>query len=201
MRKRWEKAVGIAVLTCCLLMVGLVSGCDEDSPAGTTDNRIENTLVFSREGGSSLAMGDDYAVCCGVWEEGSETAALKIFVFSLADLGSQVNEAPTFWKLFLVPAEITLGVPLDLPTESGEHSKMFVVDGMNGNELSSDTPGSSGTITLTRLECGPPVRVAVILENVVLESELGGMGPVQVSGTFEATVYENPAFFDCDFAI
>jgi hypothetical protein len=139
-------------------------------------------------------MGVNYAICCGPWEAGyDETFVLKIFCY-----GGSAEES--VWKLFIVVDEVELDTPYAFPTDEANPAVIYMVDASNSNELSSDTDESSGTITFTVLNCGPPLEVDFTVDCNV-GSEFGDGPSVDVSGDFRCTVHSNPSPLGCDFSL
>ena len=178
-----------------LLLLSFGAACStDDSPTGSMDeNEIQNNLTFAWESGSEVVMGTDYAICCGIWEPGfNDRNALKIFFYDLS-----LEQAS--WKLFIAVDEITIDNPYTLPTDQAT-LWMFLNDPTSGNELSSTLEGSSGTITINSLDCGPPVTVTVMIDATIASEFFQGPS-VKVLGTFSATIFSNPAPFGCDFSL
>jgi hypothetical protein len=166
----------------------------DDPPTGSGPPKIDDDLAFARHDETLIGMGANYAICCGAWEVGyDDTFVLKIFCY-----GESAEES--FWKLFIVVGDVELDTPYTFPTDEANPARVFMVDASNSNELSSDTLESSGTITFTLLDCGPPVRVDFTVDCTV-GSEFGGGPSVDVSGDFSCTVYSNPSPFGCDFSL
>lgn len=187
-----------------MILVILVAGCGEDdSPAGTGsggDNLVRNNLSFMRQEGTSLAMGIDYAICCGTWEEGYiDRNTLKIFFYDPL-LWSDPESADSFWKLFILVDELTLGSPYSFPTDFDGPVKVFLGDAVTGNELSGDADDAAGTITINSLHCGPPLRVSLTID-ATIGSEFHLAPTVHVVGSFNAMIYSNPSPLGCDFGM
>lgn len=184
--------VGLLVLGA--ILIGVL-GCGDDDPAGATPtNDIDNQLVFTRPDSTEIAIGTQYAICCGIWEAGFiDKNTLKIFFFG-------ASQQESFWKLFLIVDEIQVGEAYSLPTDASSPLRMFAFDAGDQNELSSDDEASTGTITVQIMDCGPPLEVRVTVD-AVLGSEFNFGPPLAVSGEFRATVHSNPASFGCDFSM
>jgi len=158
---------------------------------------VENQVVLTVDGGGTLAVGGDYAICCGDWESGETRPAFKTFFYDAA-----LETAG--WKLFLDRDEIEAGESYELPAaSSGAEPKLlvFIYDPVSENELGSNQANASGTITVEELDCGSPARIRVTFTDVVVPSEFHDGPAVHMSGTVEATVYENPTDIGCDFGI
>jgi hypothetical protein len=186
-----------------ILLLGIV-GCGDDDPSdpgnGIPDNTITNNLTFTRQNGTPLVMGTDYAICCGIWEPGfNDNNTLKIFFYDPL-LWTNPSQAESFWKLFIIKNKLQIDSSYDFPTSAESPLRMFLVDASSGNEISGDEEESSGTITIERLRCGPPVRIKFTID-VVLGSEFHLAPTVSVTGTFTATIYSNPSPLGCDFGM
>ncbi len=190
------------VLLACVLPLLFAAACDDDDATGPGggQNEIQNGITFTREDGSDLVMGVEYALCCGTWEVGGvDETALKIFFYDPLFATDPLN-ADSFWKLFLVVDEIVPGNVYDFPTPADSPLKIFFVDATTGNELSGDMTDSVGTITVQTLDCGPPWRVALTID-ATIGSEFHLAPTVDVSGTFTAVIRDNPFAEDCDFGM
>lgn len=181
-----------------------VASCGDDDPAepgtGTPENSVQNELTFTRQNGTPLMMGAEFAICCGAWEPGyDESPTLKIFFYDPL-LWTDPNQAESFWKLFIVMDKLGTEQAYDFPTTSESPLRMFLYDTASRNEVSGEEEESSGTITIERLNCGPPVRIKFTID-AVLGSEYHMGSTVTVTGTFTATVYTNPSSLGCDFAM
>jgi hypothetical protein len=135
-------------------------------------------------------------VCCGAWESGfHEDLTFKTFV----------GDASGGWKLFVLADAVTVDSTYAFPTGNwgssgswtGPPVALFFVDPQDGNELSGAESASTGTVTVTALDCGPPARIAFTIDARVA-SEVGGPW-VEVSGTFSATIPTAPS--GCDFSL
>ncbi len=188
-----NRAVTAAAL---LLVLPVVFGCSDDgggSSAGPGANSVDNNLVFSYDAGSIIKTGREYAICCGIWEPGyNDKYTLKIFFYDL-------EQQDAAWKIFFVVNEIATGSSYSF-AESGLPLTMFVINFGDDNELSSDHPQSTGTVTVESFSCGPPVEISFSID-ATLASELSGMPPVAVSGDFSCSIYTNPSPYGCDFSI
>jgi hypothetical protein len=180
-----------------LLAAGLavLGGCSDDDPSA---NEIQDNLTFTRQSGSVMATDMDYAVCCAAWEAGYHDAlTFKVLV----------GGASGGWKLFLLADDVVVDSTYAFPTGdwggggswNGPPLSLFFVDPQDGNELSGSDIQSTGAITVTALDCGPPARIAFSIDARVY-SEIGGPW-VEVSGTFSAAVHRNTLFPDCDFSL
>jgi hypothetical protein len=183
------------MLLMATLVICFVIACGSDEPVtGAGPPKIEDNLSFVRPDETSVTMGANYAICCGAWDPGyDDTFVLKIFCY-----GESAEES--FWKLFVVVDEVELDSLYTFPTDEDNPVKVFMVDAPNSNELCSDTEESSGTITFTSFDCGPPVKVDFTVDCTV-GSEYWDAPSIEMSGDFSCTVYSNPSPFGCDFSM
>ena len=186
-----------------VLLIFIAACSKDDSPSGPGSggqNDVGNNLSFIRQDGTSLAMGTDYAICCGIWEEGDiDKNTLKIFLYD-PRLMSDPENADSFWKLFIILDNVTLDSPYSFPTAYDGPVKVFLVDVATNNELSGYADDSVGIITIDSLDCGPPLSVSFTID-ATIGSEYHLAPTVHISGTFSATVYSNPSPLGCDFAM
>ena len=190
---------GIILLILLAVLTLVIASCDDDnSPCSGKDqgcysNSINNGLVFEYADETEIEMGHDYAACCGPWEAGyDDRIALKLFFYN-------IDEELSFWKIFISVNEAYQDSIYSLPLSSSP-LKIFLVDISAGNELSGDTPESSGTITLDSFSCGPPLKVSFTIDALV-GSEFSEGEPVYIRGNFSCTVYKNLSPFGCDFSL
>lgn len=185
--------LGVLIPLLSVLLASQGVSISEKSSTQTESNRISNNLIFMNENGHEIQMGTDYAICSDIWEPGYiDEYSLKIFFY---DLSSQAS----FWKLFFIVENIFVDTTYSFPTNESPF-KMFLIDISNSNELSSNTTASSGNITITTFDCGPPIRVSFTI-NATIGSELGNGSSVHVSGDFSCTIHSNPAPFGCRFSM
>lgn len=171
--------------------LAVVAGCSDDD---AKDDIVDN-LTFSRQSGTQMTVATDHAVCCGAWESGfHEDLTFKTFV----------GDASGGWKLFVLADAVAVDSTYAFPTGNwiggswnGPPLALFFVDPQDGNELSGAEFASTGTITVTALDCGPPARIAFTIDARVA-SEVGGPW-VEVSGTFSATIRTAPG--SCNFSL
>jgi hypothetical protein len=185
--------VKTGLFLCFLALGGGILSCGDDDPVTPGQNQIVNSLSAVRESGSEITLGASYAICCGPWESPDERPTLKILVYD-----------PD-----LVQASLLLGLPLatvsaettlTLPSNGIEKNFLvFLADSATGNEVSSDQDDASGSLTVEVLDCGPPLRIELTMD-AILGSEFQLGERVWMTGSFQATVYYNPAPFGCDFA-
>jgi hypothetical protein len=180
-----------------VLMLSLGMACSEDSTEPETNKHVvQNNLIFTRQDGTSMTMGTNYAICCSVWEAGHiDKNALKILYYD------PISQQTAGWKLFILVDEASQDTTYALPTLAAGQApiSMFLADIPTGNELNSDQSESTGTFTIRSFNCGPPASVSLTIDATVA-SEFGNGPSVSVSGTFSCTVYSNPAPFGCQFS-
>lgn len=184
------------ILWWIFIIFSIYISCRKNS-TGTSSkqNEVNNNLSFIREDGSLIFMGTNYAICCGIWEVGYiDKNVLKIFYYD-----AEGNEAG--WKLFLLLEKTSQDTTYTFPSaEPGQGAiNMFILDTSTGNELNSTISGSSGTITIHSFKCSPPVTIDLSID-AVIGSEYHNEPAVIVSGTFNCTIYSNPAPFGCEFS-
>ena len=182
------------ILTLSLI---LTFGCGDDDPTSPepTSNRIYDSLVFRRGGGSTMSTGADWAICCGVWESGYiEDNTLKILIYDA--LGQESG-----FKLFILIDSVAENFSYGLPTDGAGIApvSMFINDIPNADEFNSAQGGSLGSIVVNSISCGPPVVLDISIDATVA-SEVFGVQPVTVNGRFVCEIHSNPATFGCDFS-
>lgn len=99
------------------------------------------------------------------------------------------NQKPG-WQILILVDRAQAGAPTALPTtvvppSKVEYVSIFVAD--FGNDLSSDTDESSGTITVHSFSCSPTTIQIDFDVDAVLGSEFGGGPSMRVQGSFQAT--------------
>jgi len=169
------------------LVVTLFLGCGSDDhptspkPVGTV---IADSLVFTRAGGAVVSMGTTPLTCCGLYDPGFvNERAMRIVFYDAA------NSKPG-WQILVLIDRAAQGVVATLPTTTVPPSKvphvsMFVAD--LGNELSSDSGESSGTITVHSFSCDAASMKIHFRVDATLGSEFAGGPTMDVHGAFEAT--------------
>ena len=179
----------MAIVTFIIAALFLTTTCGDDEPTKPSENNIVNLLKFTRQDGTDITIGTDYAICCAAWESGfDERFVLKIYFY-------HPEFEDSFWKLFLVVDKISVGTSYSI--EDRAVVKMFMVDATNSNEISSAVMASTGTITINSLDCDSPLEISFTID-VTLGSELN-FPPTSVSGDFSATIHSNPSPFGCEF--
>ncbi len=199
--ERMERFFRTLMLSIMILIgIFLVASCGDDDKNPTNGsspatNEIIDSLTFERQDASTISMGTDFAICCGVWESGYiDKNTLKILFYD-----SSMQKAG--WKLFVLVDEVAKDSTYTFPTaEAGQSAiSMFIADLPTGNELNSDADESMGTIKITSYSCGPPISIEFTI-NATVGSEFFQGPTVSVAGTFKCTIYANPAPFGCDFS-
>lgn len=200
--RRWSASCKLLAITAIFAGLFLIVSCGDDDKnptggtPGPTGNEVVDSLTFERQDGTTMSMGTDLAICCGIWESGHiDKNTLKILFYD-----SAMQESG--WKLFILADEAVEDTSYTFPTldEGQSPVSIFFFDLSTGNELSGDTDESSGTITINSFSCGPPVTIDLTID-AVIGSEFF-QGPwVHITGTFKCTISDNPAFFGCDFAM
>jgi len=184
----------VAVLAACLacLACGTTKPTAPIVPPG--NNSVVDGFTFTRQDSTPIFMGHSHAVCCSTWEAGFiNRETVKVFYYDNTKTRSS-------WKMFVIPDEVAGASVFSLPTpEAGQGPVMlFVYDVDTGNEASSVQQGSSGTVTIHSLSCGPPTQIDATID-ADLGSEFAGGGRVHVRGRFTATVYTNS--ISCAFSM
>lgn len=162
-------------------------GCKKDhkptAPEPVT-TVVVDSLAFMRADSTVLAMGTTPLVCCGLYDPSFvNERAMRIVMFDPA------NQKPG-WQILILIDRAQAGAVTTLPTAVVAPSKvpyvsMFVAD--FGNDLSSDTAGSSGTITVHSFSCNSTAMQLDFSVDAILGSEFGGAPSMFVKGTFQAT--------------
>jgi hypothetical protein len=178
------KTKGILVLLAAALSIA----CDKDhgpnaiGPVPPTV--ITDSLAFTRADSTNVTMGATSLVCCGLYDPSFvNEQAMRIVMYDPA------NQKPG-WQILILIDRAQAGAVTTLPTTVVPPSKvpyvsMFVAD--LGNELSSDTQESSGTITVHSFRCTPTTIQIDFSLDAILGSEFGGGPSMGVKGAFQAT--------------
>jgi len=171
------------LLTAVLVFICFVMACGSDDPVtGPGPPKIDDNLDFTRQDETPMNTGTDYWFACGAREAGyDDTFVLKVLCF-----GESLEES--FWTLDIVVDDVEMDTSYTFPTGEANPAWFLIVDGSTSNELNSYTQESSGTITFTLLDCGPPLRVDFTVDCTV-GSEYWDAPSVDVSGDFSCTVY------------
>ncbi|MBC8425293.1 hypothetical protein H8E07_14320 [bacterium] len=195
-----SSAIPILLLLACAIPLLFVAACDDDAASPAAGNVIQNALVFTREDGTDLVMGVESVICCGPWDHVAPGVDVQKITFFDPLLATDPENADSFWTLFLVVDELVMGNDYVFPTPAESPFKLFFFDATTGNELSGDMTDSVGTLTVDILDCGPPWRVTLTID-ATIGSEYHLAPTVDVSGTFSATIRDNPYTGDCEFGM
>ena len=188
-RNKFMKQLGGATP---FLLVGatlFLASCSDDdepnAPEPVTTAVITDSLVFTRSSDSTLVdMGEATLVCCGLYDPSFvNERAMRVVLYDPA------NQKPG-WQVLILVDRAQAGAITTLPTtvvapSKVAHVSMFVAD--FGNDLSSDTEESSGTITVRSFSCSATSIQLDFSVDAILGSEFGGGPSMRVQGTFQAT--------------
>jgi len=150
-------------------------------PAATV---IADSLSFTRADSTAATMGTTPLVCCGLYDPGFvNERAMRIVLYDPA------NQKPG-WQILILIDRAQAGAVTTLPTavvapSKVPHVSMFVAD--LGNELSSDTSGSSGTMTVHSFQCTATAIQVDFSIDAILGSEFAGAPSMGARGRFLAT--------------
>jgi hypothetical protein len=171
-----------------LLAAALSLACDNhhdvSGPGAPVQTVIHDALVFTRADSTRLSMGATPLACCGLYDPSFvNERAMRIVFYDPA-----VRKPG--WQILILVDRAQAGTVTMLPTTVAPPSRvpyvsMFVAD--IGNDLSSDSQGSSGTITVHSFGCSAAAIQLHFDVDAVLGSEFGGGPAMRVQGTFEAT--------------
>jgi hypothetical protein len=176
-------------LSCFLLAAAPLSiACGRDdrpnAPGPPVPTVIVDSLVFTRADSTVVTMGATPLVCCGLYDPSFvNERAMRIVLYDPA------NQNPG-WQILILIDRAQAGATTTLPTMVVPPSKvpyvsMFVAD--VGNDPSSDTQDSSGTITVHSLQCSSTAIQIDLSVDATLGSEFGGGPTMRVQGAFQAT--------------
>jgi hypothetical protein len=145
-------------------------------------------LVVKRApSGKQLRFSGPVQVWCGPWDESVARPSVHVLV----------GPPRRHWELSAVTGDVRLGRPIRFPhsvLSSNPHgAQLFVGVARPPIEASSAEEEASGSLTFSRLDCGPGGEVAFRVK-AVLGSELFGGERVRVSGAFRGQVGEPPVF-------
>jgi len=172
-----------------LASAALLVACHKDSPNAPEPvpaTVVTDSLVFTRPGDSTaiVVMGTTPLVCCGLYDRSFvNERAMRIVLFDPANQKAG-------WQILILVDRAQAGATVTLPTTVVAPSKvpyvsMFVAD--FGNELSSDTEESSGTITVHSFSCSSAAIRIDFSVDATLGSEFADAPAMDVKGTFQAT--------------
>ena len=171
----------LAFASLLALAVALCAGCGSDKSTDPVQTVIVDSLVFT-SGGSTVAMGTTPLVCCGLYDPGfvNERAMRVVFYDEAAHKNG--------WQILVLLDHAQPGAVTVLPTQVVPPSKVpWVSMFVSVSELSSDSKGSSGTITVQSLHCEATHMHIRFHVDATLASELAGGPTRDVHGSFEAT--------------
>jgi hypothetical protein len=166
----------------------LTVACNHHKPTapGLAGTAIADSLVFTRPDLSVVEMGTTPLVCCGLFDPSFvNERAMRIVFYD----PSPTNPKPG-WQIIVLIDHAQAGVTIHLPTVVVPPSRvpaveMFVAD--LGNELSTSSGASSGTLTVHSFHCDASSIQIYFTVNAALGSELAGGPFMSVHGSFRAT--------------
>ena len=173
-----------------LLVIALVAACHSGGrrnpvAPGPVTFSVTDSLAFTRAGSSTpLVMGTTPLVCCGLYDPSFvNEPAMRIVMYDPA------AQKPG-WQILILTNRAQAGAVTTLPTavvapSKVPHVSMFVAD--IGNELSSDTQESTGTITVLSFMCSATAIHIDFSVDATLGSEFANAPSMDVQGTFRAT--------------
>jgi hypothetical protein len=179
--RKWTGRPG-AILMVAALAVS-APGCGEDE-AVTGPEAIPpgNNLVFRNPDGSTIDFTPETAlyVWFEPWSNDHPVPSLKVGLASAAG----------GWYMNAAIADVEEGMPVTFPGDD-EYGNvlLFVYD--VPNELSSNEPGSTGSITFDKFPARQGEEVAFTID-AVIASEFHDAPSVSVTGTFRAVVGQAP---------
>ena len=165
-----------------LLAIPLCAGCGDDKSTDPVRTVIVDSLVFTHPGGGVVAMGTTPLVCCGLYDPSfvNERAMRIVFYDEAAQKSG--------WQILVLLDHAQPGAVTVLPTVVVPPSKVpWVSMFVSGGDLSSDSKGSSGTITVQSFHCDASHMHIRFVADATLASELAGGPTMEVHGSFEAT--------------
>jgi len=180
---RFLRASAVAAMAAALLVVACNSHHEPVAPE-PVETAIADSLVFTRTDSSVVEMGVTPLVCCGLYDPGFvNERAMRIVLFDPA------NQKPG-WQILILTDRAQAGATTTLPTVVVSPSKvpavsMFIAD--LGNDISSDTAASTGTITVHSFSCDATSIRIYFSVDATLGSELAGGASMDVHGAFRAT--------------
>jgi hypothetical protein len=187
-RRRAAYVGGVALaVSGALGLSTLVRG--DNSPQPTPTPSLDG-LVFTRADGSTFRA-DDFTVSCAPDENATGTMLVVASTFLGPDRTGQVElSAP----IELVAAGGTFQLP-SRDVAGDPQPRLFVVDPLDGNELTTDNEGASGKIVIASARCGESPAISFAIAGV-LDSELSDMPGVRVSGGVAAPIAPSPQLAD-----
>jgi hypothetical protein len=158
------------------------------APPGSSDPPVTTPVVADSlqftVGGSAITMGTTPLVCCGLYDAGFvNERAMRVVFYDPANQKAG-------WQLLILIDRAQEGEVATLPTPVVAPSKvprisMFVPT--LGNEYSSDTDESSGTITVHSFRCSSSAVEVYFSVDATLHSEFWDGGSIQIRGAFRGT--------------
>lgn len=180
----------LRVLFLALLTI-LSSGCGGDekppttaklptpSPSPEPEPFLEDSLVFGNPPG--IVMGESTLTCCGLYDTGFVNE--PVIRIRFWDPAFQKNG----WSITLLTDAAAPGTVYTLPLPVvPPHKVPTVVLFVAGGEYSSDTDGSSGTITIHSFACGATTTSIDFSVDAILHSEYWDGGQIEAKGRFRA---------------
>jgi len=175
-----------------LATTALVLACGEDhtpNRPGSVTTAVRDSLTFTRADTMNVGpveMGSSPLVCCGLYDPSFvNERAMRIVMYDPANQKAG-------WQILILIDRAQQGETVTLPTTVVAPSKverisMFVADIPTGNELSSESEGSTGTITVHSFRCTATAIQIRFSVDAVLGSEFWDGPSMTVHGSFEGT--------------
>jgi hypothetical protein len=184
-RGRAVRSLSRILFLAALLPLACDNHHDVSGPSPPPQTVIADSLVFTRADSTVLTMGATPLVCCGLYDPSFVNERAMRIVF----YDDPANQLPG-WQILILIDRAQAGDTTTLPTAVVPPSRvpyvsMFVAD--IGNDLSSDTEESSGTITVHSFSCSATTIQVDFSVDAVLGSEYAGGPAMRVQGTFRAT--------------
>jgi hypothetical protein len=165
-------------------MLTLACNRHKSTAPGLAGTAIADSLVFTRPDLSVVEMGTTPLVCCGLFDPSFvNERAMRIVFYDPAFVKPG-------WQIIVLIDHAQAGTTIHLPTVVVPPSRvpaveMFVAD--IGNELSTSSGASSGTLTVHSFHCDDSSIQIYFTVNAALGSELAGGPFMSVHGAFRAT--------------
>jgi hypothetical protein len=175
-----------ALLVVAVAAAALTVACNhhKSTAPGLAGTAIADSLVFTRPDLSVVEMGTAPLVCCGLFDPSFvNERAMRVIFYDPAS-------AKPGWQIIVLIDRAQAGATITLPTVVVPPSRvpaveMFVAD--IGNELSTSSGASSGTLTVHSFHCDASSIQIYFTVNAALGSELAGGPFMSVHGAFRAT--------------
>jgi hypothetical protein len=160
--------------------------------AASASADVENNLVFTRQNGTTItfpAAAKTFA-WCGPYEVGN----VKTTTFHLITYDTTLTDG-TYWRLWAIPADVTVGDTLNFPMNwtwpSPDSVHVFIGD--PPNEISSNQHEDVfGWIVFQQLDCTEAAGGIEFTIDAQFPSEFGDGPWVAVQGSFRATLTGSP---------